>query len=217
MAVTVGNCVLATVVPRRSKTANPRELGYWPTRRSVALHMIKRSRLIRIKSSLISSNDYSLEHEYKDLMKSDDDGGPPRWLTPLESENRLTASPVLLFLPEPSKSHATKKKKNPTDEMLTLELGLQIKNSDMVQREEAVKKSRELLFIEVGKGSKAMNEFADSVSNKMLTDLRKLLGFSRKVKNDGFSFSFFSSLIFSFGVSGFVLVGLVNWWLEAWN
>ncbi|KAK6153336.1 hypothetical protein DH2020_012975 [Rehmannia glutinosa] len=75
-------------------------------------------------------------------------------------------------------------------------------SSDMVQREQAVKKSRDLLFIEVGKGFFAKwiahfhllstisvkemveeylvqtNEFADSVSNKMFTVLRKLLGFN---------------------------------------
>ncbi|KAK6153333.1 hypothetical protein DH2020_012972 [Rehmannia glutinosa] len=102
MAATVGNCLLATVVPRRSNSAN-RQLCYWPITRSspssVALDLIKRSRLIKINSSLISSKDYNLEHaESKDLIKSDD-VGPPRWLTPLESESRLTASPLLLFLP----------------------------------------------------------------------------------------------------------------------
>ncbi|KAK6152769.1 hypothetical protein DH2020_012408 [Rehmannia glutinosa] len=109
MAAIVGNCLLATVVPRRSKTAN-RQLGYWPAHSipsSVALQVIKRSRLIEIKSSLISSKNYNLEHDgSKDLIKSGD-GEPPRWFTPLESENRLTGSPLLLFLPENELRHGS--------------------------------------------------------------------------------------------------------------
>lgn len=38
----------------------------------------------------------------KEMIKINDDGGPPRWFSPLESGSRLKDSPLLLFLPGPS-------------------------------------------------------------------------------------------------------------------
>ncbi|KAL7153402.1 hypothetical protein ABFS83_04G166500 [Erythranthe nasuta] len=69
----------------------------WTTTRSssggasVCLH-VKGSRF-KTKSSL-RSKDYYPEPKF-----SDDDGGPPRWFSPVECGRRSTGSPLLLFLP----------------------------------------------------------------------------------------------------------------------
>ncbi|KAI3464039.1 hypothetical protein Pfo_020702 [Paulownia fortunei] len=97
MAAAVENGLLATSFRPvlRRKTTN-RKLNSWPTRSSspsVALHVNGSS--FKIKSSL-SPKDY-LEQS-KELMEYED-GGPPRWFSPLECGYRSTGSPLLLFLP----------------------------------------------------------------------------------------------------------------------
>lgn len=87
MATTLVNGLCATILRPllHRDMAVGKIKSCWPTRGSpsVALHVNGSS--FKMKSSLST--------------KEFEDGGPPRWFSPLESGRRLTGSPLLLFLP----------------------------------------------------------------------------------------------------------------------
>ncbi|KAI3445828.1 hypothetical protein Pfo_002493 [Paulownia fortunei] len=78
----------------------------------------------------------------------------PKNFQPHPFPSSLTPTHLVKYSSNPPRTlkiSCSKEKENLTDEMLAVELGLEIKklNSNIVQREEALKKSRELLFTEV--------------------------------------------------------------------